>query len=111
MTILMSRPGTSWRYSNYGFGLLGHALERATGRPYEALLQEKLLTPLEMFDAKISLTAGDLEGSLRTTGPMTRGWSASAGSSARSAPLLAWPRPCQIWHASCRCTWVQRRGR
>ena len=41
--------------------MLGHALERATGRPYEALLHEKLLKPLEMGDTKISLTAGDLD--------------------------------------------------
>jgi D-alanyl-D-alanine-carboxypeptidase/D-alanyl-D-alanine-endopeptidase len=61
MTKLTSRPGTSWQYSNYGFGVLGHALERVAGRPYEALLHEKLLKPLEMFDTKISLTAGDLE--------------------------------------------------
>jgi len=36
-------------------------LERATGRPYEALLHEQLLTPLAMMDTKISLTAADLE--------------------------------------------------
>ena len=41
--------------------MLGHALERATGRPYEALLHEQLLRPLAMGDTKISLTAGDLE--------------------------------------------------
>jgi CubicO group peptidase (beta-lactamase class C family) len=61
MTKVTSRPGTSWQYSNYGFGVLGHALERVSGRPYEALLHEKLLKPLAMFDTKISLTAGDLE--------------------------------------------------
>jgi serine-type D-Ala-D-Ala carboxypeptidase/endopeptidase len=61
MTKFMFRPGTSWQYSNYGFALLGHVLERATGRPYEALLHEQLLTPLAMVDTKISLTAGELE--------------------------------------------------
>ena len=61
MTQLMFRPKTSMQYSNDGFAVLGHALERATGRPYEALLHEKLLKPLEMGDTKISLTAGDLD--------------------------------------------------
>jgi serine-type D-Ala-D-Ala carboxypeptidase/endopeptidase len=61
LTKFIFRPGTSWQYSNYGFALLGHALERATGQPYEALLHEKLLTPLGMVDTKISLTARDLE--------------------------------------------------
>jgi CubicO group peptidase (beta-lactamase class C family) len=61
MTQLMFRPGTSWQYSNYGFAVLGHALERATDRPYEALLTEQLLKPLGMRDTKISLTAEALE--------------------------------------------------
>jgi CubicO group peptidase (beta-lactamase class C family) len=61
MTTLIFRPGTSQRYSNYRFGLLGHALERATGQPYEALRHEKLRKPLEMVDTKISLTAEDLQ--------------------------------------------------
>jgi D-alanyl-D-alanine-carboxypeptidase/D-alanyl-D-alanine-endopeptidase len=54
-------PGTYWRYYNYGFGVLGHALERATDRPYEALLTEQFLQPLGTRDTKISLTAGDLK--------------------------------------------------
>jgi D-alanyl-D-alanine-carboxypeptidase/D-alanyl-D-alanine-endopeptidase len=40
MTTLTFFPGTSWQYSNYGFAVLGHALERATGQPYEVLLHE-----------------------------------------------------------------------
>jgi len=60
LTTLLFRPGTARQYSNYGFGLLGHVLERATGRPYEALLTEQLLTPLGMMDTKVSLTAADL---------------------------------------------------
>jgi D-alanyl-D-alanine-carboxypeptidase/D-alanyl-D-alanine-endopeptidase len=61
MTPFIFRPGTSWRYSNYGFAVLGHGLEHATGLPYEALLTEQLLKPLAMGDTKITLTAGDLE--------------------------------------------------
>jgi len=61
LTKVIFRPGASWQYSNYGFAVLGHVLERVTGRPYEALLREQLLTPLAMVDTKISLTAADLE--------------------------------------------------
>jgi len=35
-------------YSNYGMGLLGHLLARAAGRPYGALVEERLLGPLGM---------------------------------------------------------------
>ncbi|MFF5979167.1 serine hydrolase domain-containing protein [Streptomyces olindensis] len=40
------RPGTRWRYSNYGVAVLGHALAAATGTPWEDLLTERVLRPL-----------------------------------------------------------------
>ncbi len=36
----------SFRYSNFGMGLLGHLLGRVAGQPYSTLLQERLLDPL-----------------------------------------------------------------
>src|SRR6185436_1750999 len=33
-------PGTSWRYSNTGFYLVGMAIEKVTGRPYAAYLRD-----------------------------------------------------------------------
>ncbi|WP_241561757.1 MULTISPECIES: serine hydrolase domain-containing protein [unclassified Streptomyces] len=51
------RPGTRVRYSNFGAGLLGHALVRAVGGSdedpdggYGALLTERVLTPLGLTD-------------------------------------------------------------
>jgi len=41
-------PGTGWKYSNSGYVLLGAILEKATGTPYEQLLQEEILQPLGM---------------------------------------------------------------
>jgi CubicO group peptidase (beta-lactamase class C family) len=41
-------PGTKDVYSNAGFALVGHALETVAGKPYEALMQERLFTPLRM---------------------------------------------------------------
>lgn len=43
-------------YSNYGMGLLGHVLEKAMNTPYEVLLKEKVLTPLNMQNTSIQLT-------------------------------------------------------
>jgi CubicO group peptidase (beta-lactamase class C family) len=45
---LESDPGTAELYSNLGFGLLGHVLERATGKPFDRLLQEMLCEPLQL---------------------------------------------------------------
>lgn len=48
-------PGTDWAYSNFGYAVAGHALERAAGRPFEALLAEELFEPLGMASSTVTL--------------------------------------------------------
>jgi serine-type D-Ala-D-Ala carboxypeptidase/endopeptidase len=43
-------PGERARYSNLGAGLLGQALARAAGQPYELLVRERIGQPLGMGD-------------------------------------------------------------
>jgi D-alanyl-D-alanine-carboxypeptidase/D-alanyl-D-alanine-endopeptidase len=43
-------PGTGVLYSNYGFDLLEAALAHTAGKPYAALLRERVLDPLGMSD-------------------------------------------------------------
>jgi CubicO group peptidase (beta-lactamase class C family) len=50
------KPGTRADYSNYGVGLLGHALELRAGRPYEQLLAERVLNPLGLADTAVDLS-------------------------------------------------------
>jgi D-alanyl-D-alanine-carboxypeptidase/D-alanyl-D-alanine-endopeptidase len=45
---LLFPPGTGIFYSNFGFDLLAQALGNAAGRPYETLLQERVLGLLGM---------------------------------------------------------------
>jgi serine-type D-Ala-D-Ala carboxypeptidase/endopeptidase len=45
--------GAGFLYSNFGYQLLGLALERATGRTYSALLHERVLVPLSMTSTRI----------------------------------------------------------
>jgi serine-type D-Ala-D-Ala carboxypeptidase/endopeptidase len=48
-------PGTGAMYSNLGFGLLGDALAKAGGKPYAALLKERVTDPLGMGDTTTKL--------------------------------------------------------
>jgi serine-type D-Ala-D-Ala carboxypeptidase/endopeptidase len=48
--------GTSFGYSNLGFGLMGYALGKAAGTDYETLLFERVLKPLGLDRAKLALT-------------------------------------------------------
>ncbi len=41
-------PGTTWEYSNLGYGLLGRVVERATGHPVQRWVSERLIEPLGM---------------------------------------------------------------
>lgn len=50
---LTADPGDDREYSNLGFGLLGHALERAANKPFDQLLQELLCEPLQLDDTGI----------------------------------------------------------
>jgi beta-lactamase class C len=47
--------GRCYSYQNVFFGLLGNALERATGLPYDQLLSQRLFKPLGMQSASVGL--------------------------------------------------------
>ncbi|HEV2845675.1 MAG TPA: serine hydrolase domain-containing protein, partial [Thermoanaerobaculia bacterium] len=42
---LLWPPGTGYEYSNLGYSLLAIVVEKVSGQPYEAFLQERVLTP------------------------------------------------------------------
>lgn len=44
-------PGMKFIYSNAGFSIAGHMLEKTTGKSWETLLTEELFRPLEMKSA------------------------------------------------------------
>ncbi|MFI9216665.1 serine hydrolase domain-containing protein [Streptomyces werraensis] len=53
------RPGTRWRYSNFGVAVLGHALGAATGTDWQDLLADRLLAPLALRDTATRPSEGD----------------------------------------------------
>jgi CubicO group peptidase (beta-lactamase class C family) len=58
-THLRAPPGREWHYSNLGYALLGHVIERASGRPFEETLRRELLAPLGMRQTGIHLAPDD----------------------------------------------------
>ncbi len=56
MVKLEADPGSRYQYSNVGFGLLGHLLERRTGRSYAELVRSRITGPLGMADTAIGLS-------------------------------------------------------
>ena len=45
-------PGSHWSYSNLGFAMLSHIVERVSGQPFGDFMQAEVLTPLEMSQTK-----------------------------------------------------------
>ena len=88
------------RYSNFGMGLLGHLLARAAGRPYEALVEERLIGPLGLTATGVggcgpgtTPVAGFRKG--KPTPPWTFGALAGAGAlRSTAADLLAFAGAC-----------------
>ncbi|HVW45014.1 MAG TPA: serine hydrolase domain-containing protein [Amycolatopsis sp.] len=56
---LMAQPGEKWLYHT-GADILGVLIARATGKPLEALLRERLFDPLGMKDTHFSVPAEKL---------------------------------------------------
>jgi D-alanyl-D-alanine-carboxypeptidase/D-alanyl-D-alanine-endopeptidase len=54
-TRLRGQPGGRPRYSNLGYGLLGHVLALRAGRGYEQLVQERICGPLGLGHTGVSL--------------------------------------------------------
>lgn len=50
-TTFYGTPGTEYRYSNIGFGVLGYALQRATGTSFMRLVEERIFEPLGMHSS------------------------------------------------------------
>ena len=89
-------PGTAELYSNLGFGLLGHALERAANKPFDQLLQELVCDPLHLertaiqVNDKLQLATGYSSSTPRREEKHSyRERFASSGGLVASAPDLA----------------------
>jgi CubicO group peptidase (beta-lactamase class C family) len=63
-----------YRYSNYGFGLLGQLLSRAAGRPYAELLAERVTGPLGLTETGIGVPPGHVAATGHRRGRPVPSW-------------------------------------
>jgi N-acyl-D-amino-acid deacylase len=63
-------PGTRYAYSNFGYCVLGRAIEKASGLPYERFVREQLLAPLGITSMRLgrTLAAGRAAGEVTYDG-------------------------------------------
>jgi len=64
---LLFEPGSDYRYSNYGYVVLGAILEKSTGMPFAAVLRERIFDPLGLDDSVYPYQADAAKQSLRYT--------------------------------------------
>ncbi len=57
-TRYFAAPGTEYRYSNIGFGVLGYALQRATGTSFMELVRRRIFEPLGMSSSAFIVGPG-----------------------------------------------------
>ncbi|PYK70441.1 MAG: serine hydrolase [Verrucomicrobia bacterium] len=55
--VLTRDIGTKYEYSNLGYGLLGHVLEKRTSATYSELVESRITRPLGMKDTRIGLNS------------------------------------------------------
>lgn len=56
-TVKLSRaPGSEFSYSNVGYALLGHVIERVTKSDFDSLITKRISTPLNMSNTRVLLT-------------------------------------------------------
>lgn len=73
-------PGSQYRYNNSGYFLLGAIIERTSGQPYHAFLEQRIFTPLGMHDTYY-------EGFGHSKAPVAAGHSRGAAGFGAAKPL------------------------
>lgn len=54
---LSHKVGSRWDYSNFGYGIVGTALENITGQSLDSLFMQQIFRPLHMTNSSLSLNS------------------------------------------------------
>jgi len=67
-------PGTKYQYSNVAYRLLGAIIERVEKKPFEDVLQARILTPFKMTETYLEHSNEVPEGLAKPYGPIKKFW-------------------------------------
>ncbi|MGH9218313.1 MAG: serine hydrolase domain-containing protein, partial [Vicinamibacterales bacterium] len=84
-------PGTRMSYSNPGYGIAGHILERLTGQKYEDRIAEEIFKPIGMTESSFHLAPDD-------HAKLAKGYSSRGGPAVAYTPIYL--RPAGNLHTS-----------
>lgn len=59
MPTVVRPPGEVIQYSNFGYALVGHLVEQASGEPFDQYVEKHLFQPLEMDNTIYSISPGE----------------------------------------------------
>lgn len=65
-------PGETWRYNNFGYELLAEAAARVEGKPFDQVLEVRVLKPASMADAVVELAVPHHDGGDPSSAPDAR---------------------------------------
>lgn len=51
---LVYKPGKTWIYSNFGYQILGHIIERTSGMSYEDFVKKNLWNKAGVYDVQVA---------------------------------------------------------
>ena len=75
------QPGENHKYSNSGYVLLGHIIERVSGQPYGAFMRENIFKPLKMENT-------GYDDASAPAGPRAKGYETGPGGAPVPAALI-----------------------
>jgi len=85
---LITPPGEAFSYTNTGYFILGHLIERLSGQSYERFITDNILTPLRLKDTGPDPAAA----AAMSPNAIAVTPNAAAGFSSTTADLLRWQR-------------------
>src|SRR5687768_15245870 len=68
---LETQPGERFSYTNAGYFILGHLIQKVTGQSYETFLRDNIFTPLGLKDTVLDSAAASARGAGPYTGTAT----------------------------------------